>query len=122
MLPQEHRITRPQDFSAVMRRGSRAGTSTVVVSVLRHPQQENPRWRCGFVVSKAVGNAVVRHRTVRRLRHLVAELLSSGEIALPESRSDFVVRALAQAPEFDHQQLKADLASGMRRALKRAAQ
>ncbi|GFZ83299.1 ribonuclease P protein component [Nesterenkonia alkaliphila] len=120
MLPQEHRITRPQDFSAVMRRGSRAGTATVVVSVLVDSQHQSPQWRCGFIVSKAVGNAVVRHRTVRRLRHLVAELLRSGEIPLPQSRSDFVVRALAQAPESDHQQLRNDLASGIRRALKRA--
>ncbi len=30
--------------------------------------------RVGFVVSKAVGNAVVRNRVKRRLRHLVATL------------------------------------------------
>ncbi|WP_150460618.1 ribonuclease P protein component [Nesterenkonia ebinurensis] len=123
MLPREHRLTRPQDFSAVMRRGSRAGTSSVVVSVLLTPTQQISAWRCGFIVSKVVGNAVIRHRTVRRLRHLVAELISSGELELPQRHSvDLVVRALAEAPQLEHQDLKADLTSGTRRALKKAVQ
>lgn len=44
--------------------------------------------RVGFVVSKAVGNAVVRNRTKRRLRALVAQRLA----ALPAG-VDVVVRA-----------------------------
>lgn len=44
--------------------------------------------RVGFVVSKAVGNSVVRHRVVRRLRALVAHRLER----LPDG-ADLVVRA-----------------------------
>jgi ribonuclease P protein component len=48
--------------------------------------------RVGFVVSKAVGGAVVRNRVKRRLRHLVAREL----VATPVAR-DVVVRALPAA-------------------------
>ncbi len=44
--------------------------------------------RVGFVVSAAVGGAVVRNRTVRRLRHLVRD-----RIALLPAGHDLVVRA-----------------------------
>ncbi|SCE74684.1 ribonuclease P protein component [Micromonospora purpureochromogenes] len=60
--------------------------------------------RAGFVVSKAVGPAVVRNKVRRRLRHLVRERLA----ALPEG-STLVVRALPAAAEANHLRLGADL-------------
>jgi ribonuclease P protein component len=48
-----------------------------------------PQSRVGFVVSKAVGGAVVRNRVKRRLRHLVAHQLLGSPTGL-----DVVVRAL----------------------------
>jgi ribonuclease P protein component len=48
--------------------------------------------RVGFVVSKAVGGAVVRNRVKRRLRHLVALELTGSAGA-----HDVVVRALPAA-------------------------
>lgn len=48
--------------------------------------------RVGFVVSKAVGGAVVRNRVKRRLRHLAARQL----VSTPAVR-DVVVRALPAA-------------------------
>ena len=66
----------------------------------------------GFVVSKAIGNAVARNRVKRRLRHLV--------IGLPSPFvADVVVRALppsVSAPE----RLTSDLESAWRRAFARA--
>lgn len=67
----------------------RAGRPTVVVHVLA--TDVGPA-RVGFVVSKAVGGAVVRNRVKRRLRHLAADRLS----ALAEG-SLVVVRALPAA-------------------------
>ena len=60
--------------------------------------------RAGFVVSKAVGNAVVRNTVRRRLRHLVRERLAE----LPAG-STLVVRALPAAAEASYARLGADL-------------
>lgn len=53
---------------------------------------QGPPSRAGFVVSRAVGNAVTRNRVKRRLRHLVADALPS--VPRPV---DVVVRALPSA-------------------------
>ncbi len=53
----------------MVRGGVRVGRPTLVVHALRKP---GPPSRAGFVVSKAVGNAVTRNRVKRRLRHLAA--------------------------------------------------
>lgn len=66
--------------------------------------------RVGFVVSKAVGNAVTRNRVKRRLRHLARERLDS----LPGS-AVLVVRALPGSAEASHDQLRADLAAALGR-------
>jgi len=64
--------------------------------------------RAGFVVSKAVGNAVVRNKVRRRLRHLVRPLLAD----LPVSAS-VVVRALPSAASASFDELAADLESAL---------
>jgi ribonuclease P protein component len=60
--------------------------------------------RIGFVVSKAVGNAVVRNRVQRRLRHLAREHLAS----LPGS-AVLVIRALPASAEASYAELAQDL-------------
>ncbi len=68
--------------------------------------------RAGFVVSKAVGGAVVRNLVKRRLRHLVRDRLDR----LPAG-SLVVVRALPGAGEADHAQLARDLDTALQRLL-----
>ena len=63
-----------------------------------------PATRVGFVVSRAVGGAVVRNRVRRRLRHLVRDRLGY----LPQ-HSLVVVRALPAAAEASFTTLGADL-------------
>jgi ribonuclease P protein component len=80
------------DFTAAVRGGRRAGRRTLVVHLSR-ARSEAPT-RVGFVVSKAVGNAVVRNRVKRQLRHLARERIST----LPAG-SLVVVRANPAAAE-----------------------
>lgn len=63
-----------------------------------------PVARVGFVVGRAVGGSVVRHRTVRRLRHLVRDRLEQ----LPGGAL-LVVRALPPAGTADSAALGRDL-------------
>ena len=112
MLPRPRRLRRSVDFTETFRRGTRAGTPSVVVHVARSDQNPPEVSRVGFVVSKAVGNAVVRNRVKRRLRHLVA--------SRPEVRgADVVVRALPPAA-VDPGTLVEDFHSAWERAFRRA--
>ncbi len=63
-----------------------------------------PPVRFGFSVSRAVGNAVIRNRVRRRLRHLAAERLGR----LPAGAT-VVVRALPAAADRDFHELGRDL-------------
>ena len=68
--------------------------------------------RAGFVVGKAVGNSVVRHRVTRRLRAAVRDELHR----LP-STADLVVRARPEAGTATSAVLHRDLVSGLDRLL-----
>lgn len=111
MLPSAHRLTDSESFRRAVRSGRRAGAATLVVHLAGDPGVTAPR--VGFVVSKAVGNAVTRNRVQRRLRHLVRGHLP----ALPEA-SLLVVRALPSAATASSAELGADLD----RCLQRVAQ
>lgn len=67
----------------------------------------------GFVVSKAVGDAVTRNRVKRRLRHLVVGMQ-------PGFAADVVVRALPAAST-EPDRLADDVASAWARAFRKAA-
>lgn len=66
----------------------------------------------GFVVSKAVGPAVVRNRVKRRLRHQARESLSG----LPGS-AVLVVRALPASADASYDDLGSDLTRCLARVL-----
>lgn len=99
------------DFRTAITRGSRAGSATLVVHLMQNANPPAPSARVGFVVSKSVGNAVVRNRVKRRLRHLTAARL--GEIP---NGSLAVVRALPASAAADSARLGADLDSALARA------
>ena len=89
----------------------------LVVHLNGGPESKTEPPRVGFVVSKAVGGAVVRNRVRRRLRHLMREHLAS----LPAS-SEVVVRALPPAAGLDSTELGAELTRCLHRALRPGAQ
>ncbi|EAR26161.1 hypothetical protein A20C1_09779 [marine actinobacterium PHSC20C1] len=71
--------------------------------------------RFGFIVSKAVGNAVVRNKVRRRLRAAAAQLLPR----VPGG-SDIVVRALADSAQAEWTTLQAEIAEGIDRIVVKA--
>jgi ribonuclease P protein component len=115
VLERRHRLTSTTGFVATTRGGRRAGTRTLVLhlAVRSHPGAP-PRGapapdvddapRVGFAVGRPVGNAVIRNRVRRRLRHLVAERLTR----LPAA-CDLVVRGLPPAAEATYSALGRDL-------------
>ena len=117
MLPAAHRMRTSADFSTVLRtRGSgRAGSRLLVVHV-RTPgtadDADTADCRVGFVVSKAVGNSVVRNRTQRKLRHLMRDRLG----VFPPG-SLVVVRAQPAAASATGAELGAELDRLIPRAL-----
>ena len=90
MLPAPNRLRSRADFTSVVRSsgGRRAGSRLLVVHAIRTDARVGLPPRVGFVVSGAVGGAVVRNRTKRRLRGLVAARLNGIPTGL-----DLVVRA-----------------------------
>ncbi|GAB2770904.1 ribonuclease P protein component [Streptomyces sp. NPDC054796] len=119
MLPTENRLRRREDFAAAVRRGRRAGRPLLVVHLRgqsdRDPHAaggDDPPARAGFVVSKAIGNAVVRNLVKRRLRHLMRDRL-----ALLPAGSLVVVRALPGAGAAGHDELARDLDTALQRLL-----
>ncbi|MEQ4300568.1 ribonuclease P protein component [Plantactinospora sp. B6F1] len=134
MLAAAQRLRRSSDFAAAIRGGRRAGRGSVVVHLDPAGDPGPPSFpmttttsqparsagagdqpapaRAGFVVSKAVGGAVVRNRVRRRLRHLVRDRLPG----LPAGTT-LVVRALPGAAEVSYARLGADLDAAIAAAL-----
>ena len=110
VLAREHRLTSSEGFERTVRSGVRAGSRTLVV----HGRSGSAEpVTVGFVVSRAVGNAVTRNRVKRRLRHVVRDRVDR----LPASW-DLVVRALPPAASASSAELARDLDSCLRRVLR----
>jgi ribonuclease P protein component len=133
VLPAQARLRRRPDFTAVVRSGRRAGRPTMVLHFLpERPAPATPSSspraagdghgaapagaRAGFVVGKAVGNSVVRHRVTRRLRAAVRHELDR----LPPT-ADLVVRARPEAATAESADLRHDLRRGLDRLLDQQA-
>ena len=103
MLPAAARMRRREDFSAAVRGGSRTGRPLLTGHLLVRPGSQEPA-RVGFVVSRAVGGAVVRNTARRRLRALMRGYVDS----LPQG-SLLVVRANPRAATARQSDLAAEL-------------
>lgn len=115
MLSAAARLTRREDFATAVRRGRRAARGSVVVHLARTgadgaPSRVGPI--VGFVVGRAVGGSVVRHRVQRRLRHLMRCRLAS----LPAGAL-VVVRALSASADASSAALGDDLDGALQRLI-----
>jgi ribonuclease P protein component len=100
VLAKANRIVHGGDFRRIVRTGRRAGGPLAVV---HRAQPEAAVARFGFIVSKQVGNAVVRNRVKRRLSEIVREQLPHIDA------TDIVIRALPAAGKADFATLKAGI-------------
>lgn len=129
MLAPKHRLRSTSLFGKTIRNGRKKGSRTVVVHVLvggegaealPAPLQEAATAgpRMGLVVSKAVGNAVTRHNTSRKIRHVFRTVLDEGKLDFPAGTT-LVIRALPKSAEASFEELVGDVRSCIRRALPR---
>ena len=116
MLPARHRLRTAADFSATLRGAgtARSGGRLLVVAGRYALAPADGPARVGFVVSKAVGGAVIRNRTKRVLRHLVAARLDRIPLGC-----DLVVRATPAAAEASTTELAAELDRALDTVLRR---
>ena len=118
MLARANRVTRPADFRTAVRRGRRIGTSAVVLHVYERPTPERPGSepsRFGFIVTKAVGGAVVRNLVRRRLRSVSRDLLPTMPVG-----ADVVMRALPGSDRVPWATLHAEIEQGLGKRTARA--
>jgi ribonuclease P protein component len=115
VLPQQSRMRSPEEFKRTMRLGQRAGGPTLSGHLLAAglvPEDAEPK--VGFVVSRAVGSAVVRNRVKRRLRELMR-----GRVASLPRGCLLVLRAHPAAAGVRQADLAADLDLVLGRLLRR---
>ncbi|KAA9106284.1 ribonuclease P protein component [Microbacterium rhizomatis] len=103
MLSRPNRLTRGAEYKAVVRRGQRCAGAHTVTYVVTSGEVRASRF--GFIVSKQVGNAVVRNTIRRRLKAVCFE-------ALPSVRpgSEIVIRALPTAATAAYGDLRDEVA------------
>ncbi len=95
-----------------MRTGVRSGRQSFVLFAQQTDSSASPE-RVGFVVSKAVGNAVTRNLVKRRLRHAMAAILTERGASNAQPRCDFVLRAFPAAAQASYAELAAEAASAV---------
>ena len=85
MLAAINRLTSREDFARVTRSPIRT-TKSLVGYLSKEPNLISPK--VGFVVSRAIGGSVIRHRVTRQLRHA-----SKSSLHILPAQSMVVIRA-----------------------------
>lgn len=102
-----HRIIRGEDFRRVLRRGDKHPSALGLIAVADGHSAVS---RFGFVVSKAVGGAVVRNRIKRRLRAACAPYTRLTPVR------DVVIRVAPSATQLSFGEITAELERVLGRA------
>jgi len=116
VLPAQYRMTRSAEFGVTVSRGIKAAQPDLVLYT-RADKAGDPGPRIGLVVSKAVGNAVQRHRVSRRLRHAARTILPELD---PEDR--VVIRALPSSRNAISPRLEQELRTALQKIRMRSGE
>ena len=114
MLPKKNRLTSTKDFQNVTKTGVRVYSDVAVIYALANPtSQKNSE--IGLIVSKVVGNSVVRHKVSRQIRNVVKEILQTipGNIQI-------VIRALPAITEKDFSEINKILSESINKSIVKA--
>lgn len=127
MPARPHRVTRGDDYRRIVREGRRVGGAFCVTHAVLHsadplggdvlgddavpgpPLGERPA-RFGFIVSKAVGGAVVRNLVRRRLKAIADRRLADGFTG-----ADVVFRALPASATAGFAELEREVSGSLER-------
>lgn len=99
-MKKSYRVKRERDFNQIFSHGKNVANRKFVVYRLSKNQQH---FRVGLSVSKKLGNAVVRNRIKRKIRHILIEY-QSQLVA-----DDFVIIARKGVEELDYHEMKQNL-------------
>lgn len=99
------------DFTLTVRKGRRSGNNLVVVySYTDNTATEaDLETKVGFIVGKKVGNSVTRHAVVRKMRHIMRDLVSQ----LDANR--VVIRALPESATANSAQLRQAITTSLQK-------
>ena len=104
MLPNSARIKSSSDFARVTKSGRRTTTDSLIAYLLLNQSnsgsspssnsnsKNNDNPKLGLIISKSVGNSVVRHRIARQIRHA-----SFNYLSLLPTGSLLVIRAMKRS-------------------------
>ena len=104
MLPNSARIKSSLDFARVTKSGRRTTTDSLIAYLLLNQSnsgsspssnsnsKNNDNPKLGLIISKSVGNSVVRHRIARQIRHA-----SFNYLSLLPTGSLLVIRAMKRS-------------------------
>lgn len=95
-------MVRADDYRNTVRRGRKYGAAHIVSYVVQRDDTDPVRF--GFIVSKAVGNAVVRNRVRRRLKAASYEALGRTHPG-----TDLVIRALPASADASWTTLRSEI-------------
>ena len=114
MLPKKNRLTSTKDFQNVTKTGVRVYSDVAVIYALANPtSQKNSE--IGLIVSKVIGNSVVRHKVSRQIRNVVKEMLETipGNIQI-------VIRALPAITDKDFSEINKILSESINKSIVKA--
>lgn len=111
MPARQHRITRGEDYRRTVRTGRRVGGAYCITHAVFSTPDSPARY--GFIISKAVGNAVTRNLIRRRLKTIVERRINQGAAGV-----DIVFRAFPQIVDASFEELEAEVGRALDRTEK----